>query len=133
MITSSSNELDNNRTSLRVSLLSIFLLISHVIAHSNENWTKILFYLQIESNNVKQFIIEYISNELTYDFKISDFVNILVDFSSQDYDKLRLVKRKNVEIIMTFVNVISKTRYDNKHKTLNDNIQSKFIIYLRLY
>ena len=58
---------------------------------------------------------------------------MLVDFSSQNYDKLRLIKRENIEVIMTFVNVISKTRYDNKYKTLNDNIQSKFIIYLRLH
>ena len=47
---------------------------------------------------------------------------MLVDFSSKNYDKLRLIKRENVEIVITFVDVISKTRYDSKHKTFDDTI-----------
>ena len=66
--------------------------------------------------------MNYVSNELTYDFKINDFVNMLIDFSSKNYDKLRLIKRENVEIVMTFIDVISKTWYDNKHKTFDDII-----------
>ena len=105
----------------------------HIIAHSNDDWTKILLYLQIENNNVKQFTINYVFNKLTYEFKINDAINILVDFLSKNYDKLRLIKRENVEIVMTFVNVINKSRYDNKYKTFENVIQSKIMIYLRLY
>ena len=94
----------------------------YIIAHSNDDWTKILLYLQIENNNVKQFTTNYVFNKLTYEFKINNAINILVDFSSKNYDKLRLIKRENVEIIITFVNVINKSRYDNKHKTFENVI-----------
>ena len=40
---------------------------------------------------------------------MNDFANILVNFSSKNYDKLRLIKRENIETIMTFVDIISKT------------------------
>ena len=92
-----------------------------------------LLYLQIENNNVKQFTTNYVFNELTYEFKINDAINMFVDFSSKNYDKLRLIKRENVEIIITFVNIINKSRYNNKYKTFENVIQSRIIIYLRLH
>ena len=100
--------------------------------HEND-WTNVLSYLQAESNNVKQFTIDYASNELMYDFKINDFVSMLADLLSKNYDKLRQIKFENVEVAMIFASAISKKRYDNKHKTLDSMIKSKFMMYLRLH
>ena len=105
----------------------------HIIAHSLDDWTNVFSYLQTKSNNVKQFIIDYASNELMYDFKINDFVNMLIDFSSKNYNKLKQIKREDVEFVMTFINVVNKKRYDNKHKTLNDNFKFEFMMYLRFH
>ena len=58
---------------------------------------------------------------------------MLIDFSSKNYDKLRQIKREDVEVVMIFVNVVNKKRYDNKHKTLNDSLKLEFMMYLRLH
>ena len=56
---------------------------------------------------------------------------MLTNLLFENYNQLRQIKRKNVEIVMTFVNVLSKTRYDAIHKTLKFKIDNK--TYLRLY
>ena len=61
---------------------------------------------------MKQLFIDFIFNKLAYDFKINDSFDIFVDLLSQNYQCLRQIKRKNVEIIMTFVNVVNKVRYN---------------------
>ena len=69
-------------------------------------------FLQIEFNNVKQFVIDYALNELIYKFKINDSVNMLVDLISENYNRFRQIKRKDVKAVMTFANAINKSRYD---------------------
>ena len=76
-------------------------------------------------------IIDYVFNELTYDFKINDILKFLIDLSTENYNQFREVKRKNVEIVMTFVVVFSKTRYDVVHQIMNIQINDK--IYFRLH
>ena len=76
-------------------------------------------------------IIEYVSNEFVYEFKINDTLNMLADLSFENYNQLRQIKRENVEIAITFVNVLNKVRYDAIHKTLKFKIDDK--MYLRLH
>ena len=90
-----------------------------------------LSFIQIDNNNVVHVIIEYVSNELVYEFKINDTLNMLTDLLFENYNQLRQIKRENVEIVMTFVNVLNKTRYDAIHKTLKFKIDDK--MYLRLH
>ena len=58
---------------------------------------------------------------------------MLSDLSFENYNRLKLIKRKKVKSIMTFVNVINKTRYDLHHKIINSVIEVDFMIYLRFH
>lgn len=79
------------------------------------------------------FNTRYASNELAYEFKINDVVDLLVDLFSKNYDRLKLIKCEDVEAIMTFANAISKIRYDQAHRAMRERITLEFIIYLRLH
>ena len=82
---------------------------------------------------MKQLFIDFAFNELVYDFKINDSLDMLVDLFSQNYQRLRQIKRKNAEIVMTFVNVVNKVRYDQNHRIIINIIQPRFMIYLKLH
>ena len=58
---------------------------------------------------------------------------MLFDLSSENFNRLRQIKRKEIESAMIFVNAINKTRYDLHHKVINDVFKSDFMIYLRLH
>ena len=103
----------------------------HVIAHFDDEWIDVLSFIQVDNNNVVHVIIEYASNELIYEFKINDTLNMLTNLLFENYNQLRQIKRKNVEIVMTFANAFNKTRYDEVHKTLKINVDDK--MYLRLH
>ena len=66
---------------------------------------------------------------MIYDFRVKDIVKLLADLSVKDFDQLRLIKREKTNDVIIFINVISKTRYDNKHKVIN----LKSLTYLRLH
>ena len=89
-------------------------------------------YLQNENNNVIYVIIDFVLNELTYEFKINDKLNMLTNLSSKNFDRLRLIKKK-IETVMIFINAINKTRYNAHHKTIILTIKIDFLIYLRLH
>ena len=111
-----------NDQSKRTNQTIEIILKFYVIAHLKENWNEILLYLQTKSNNVKQLSIDFVFNELAYDFKINDTFDMLVDLFSQNYQRLRQIKRKNVEIVMTFVNVVNKIRYDQNYRAITNVI-----------
>ena len=56
---------------------------------------------------------------------------MLVDLTSQNYNRFRQIKRKNVKIVMTFANAVNKTRYNKTHRIMK--LTSKSMIYLRLH
>ena len=103
----------------------------HITAHFDDEWIDVLSFIQIENNNVVHATIEYVSNEFVYEFKINDTLNMLTNLSFENYSQLRQIKRENVEVVMTFVNALSKIRYDTIHKTLKLKIDDK--MYLRLH
>ena len=90
-----------------------------------------LLFIQIENNNVVHVITKYVSNEFVYEFKNNKTLNMLTNLSFENYNQLRQIKQKNVEIVITFVNVLNKIRYDAIHKTLKFKIDDK--MYLRLH
>ena len=120
-----------NEQSKRINQIIEIALRFHVTTHSNDEWIEILSFFQIENNNVVHAIIGYFSNELVYEFKINDTLNMLADLFPENYSQLRQIKRENVEVVMTFVNVFSKVRYDEIHKTMKFKIDDK--MYLRLH
>ena len=66
----------------RINQIIKIILRFHIIAHSEDDWNEILSYLQTKSNNVKQLFIDFAFNELAYDFKINDPLDMLVDLFS---------------------------------------------------
>lgn len=90
-----------------------------------------LLFLQVKSNNVKQFFIKFVSNELAYDFKINDIINMLTNLLSKNYNRLRLIKCEEVEFAMIFANALIKSRYDSVYQALRISINNK--MYLKLH
>ena len=133
MLTSTTYHSQIDDQSKRINQIIEITLRFHFTTFSNVDWKQIFSYLQIESNNVKHFFIDFASNELIYDFKINDVTNMFNDLSSKNYNRLKFIKREEIESIMTFVNVISKTRYDLHHKIINNVIEIDFMIYLRFH
>ena len=117
--------------SKRINQFVEIVLRFHVIAHLDDEWVDVLSFIQIDNNNVVHVITEYASNELVYEFKINDTLDMLANLSFENYNQLRQIKRENVEIAMTFANALNKTRYDAIHKTLKFKIDDK--TYLRLH
>ena len=56
---------------------------------------------------------------------------MLVDLTSENYNRFRQIKRKNAETIMTFANAINKSCYDQAYRAIK--LTSEFLIYLRLH
>ena len=99
-----------NDQSKRINQIIEIVFKFHIIAHSKNDWNEILSYLQAKSNNVKQLFINFAFNEFVYDFKINDSFDMLINLLSQDYQRLRQIKRENVKIVMTFASVVNKAR-----------------------
>ena len=74
-------------------------------------------------------LINFVFNELIYDFRFRNIVKLLIDLSVKNLDQLCLIKRKKINDVIIFVNAMSKIRYDNKHKVIN----LRSLIYLRLH
>ena len=92
-----------------------------------------LSYFQTKNNNVKQFVIDFAFNEITYDFKINDNLKMFFDLSSKNFNRLKLIKREKIEIVMIFVNVINKTRYNLYYKIFDDLFKIDSMMYLRFH
>lgn len=71
------------------------------------------------------------SNEILYNFNIHDAFHFLFDLSSKHFNRLRQLKREQIEKSLTFINIIIKIYYDKSYKSLN--FIKKSIVYLRLY
>ena len=56
---------------------------------------------------------------------------MLVNLISQNYNRLRQIKQKDAKIVITFINVVNKIRYNKTHRIMK--LTSKFMIYLRLH
>jgi len=59
-----------------------------------------------------QFLVDFASNKLAYKFKINDAIELLANLLLKQYNRVRLIKRENVKVIITFASAISKTCYD---------------------
>ena len=71
------------------------------------------------------------SNEVLYDFNVRDVFDFLFDLSSEHFNRLRLLKREQIEEFLTFANAMIKAYYDKSYKSLN--LVKKSIVYLRLH
>ena len=80
---------------------------------NNVDWIDVLNYLTILFNNVVNVIIDYVSNEFIYDFRVNNTLNLLKNLSTKNYDRLRQIKRDSTKKTIVFANVMHKFRYDS--------------------
>ena len=76
-------------------------------------------------------MIDFILNELIYNFYIKNTLNLFIDLLLKNFNYLYLIKREKVDNAIIFTNIIVKRRYNNKYLTIN--IKKGFLIYLQLY
>ena len=98
---------------------------------NNINWLKTLSYLTTTNNNATSVTIDFVLNELIYEFRVNDSLTLLKNLPTKNYNRLRQIKRKSVEEVMTFVNVMRKLRYDAAHIELKLTVDD--YVYLCLY
>ena len=51
----------------------------------------------------------------------------------KNFSRLRFIKREKTKIVIIFVNVLNKVKYNFYYKVIIYVIETKFIIYLRLH
>ena len=81
--------------------------------------------MNIFFNNFINFIIEFVFNKLIYDFRVNNNINLLENLLSQNFKKLRFIKREIID------EIIIKARYNDKYTLFNFKKNNE--IYLRLY
>jgi hypothetical protein len=90
-----------------------------------------LLYLTIFHNNVINVTIDFVFNELIYDFKINDTLNMLKNLFVENYFKFKQIKREFAKKIMIFVNVMHKRRYDQTYINIQFKIEN--YVFFELY
>ena len=65
-------------------------------------------------------MIDLVSNEIYYDFRVKDSISLLLieDLSKKAFNKLRLILRKEINDTIIFIFIITKTRYNLKYLLL---------------
>ena len=71
------------------------------------------------------------SNKILYEFNVRDTLELLIELSKKDFNRLRQLKKEQVEEFIAFVNIIIKIYYDKSHMLISLFKESK--IYLRLH
>ena len=102
-----------------------------IIANSKANWIYVLSYLVGNLNNFKNQSTEVSSNKILYEFNVRDTLELLIELSKKDFNRLRQLKREQVEEFIAFVNIMIKIYYDESHMSISLLKESK--TYLRLY
>ena len=82
-------------------------------------------------NNSKSSLIDAAPNKLLYRFKVRNTLGLLTDLPSEDFSRLRIIKREQVEDSIVFANAATKARYDRYYKPITLAVGSK--AYLKLY
>ena len=99
--------------------------------NSNVNFIEKLFYIQAEINNIIFVVIDYTFNEICYDFRVKNNLNLITDMSFENWFKLRLQYKKDAKKAIAWANMMTKTYYDKKHQLIN--LKKKSQIYFKFY
>lgn len=70
-------------------------------------------------------------NKLCYGFKVNNNVTLLEDLPTEDYNRLRQIKREAAEEAIAFANTVTKVRYDKVHTAMH--LKQGDMVYLKLY
>jgi hypothetical protein len=104
------------------------------------NVTQLLSFIQVTVNNFTNAFIDLSLNEILYEFKISELLNLLNDtnaINAKNNDsftslkKERIILRNEAENAIVFANVAMKIRLDFIKKSFNLNVSD--FVYLKLH
>jgi hypothetical protein len=98
------------------------------------NFVKLISFIQRSLNNSFNAFIDLFFNELFYEFKVRESLNLLThenENSTTSLKEKRNILRKKVEEAIVFANAIMKIRYDSIKTSLD--LKVKNVLYLRLY
>jgi hypothetical protein len=132
---SSTND-QSKRTNQTIEIAIRFFLMKSQIS----DFIKLLFSIQTFMNNASNVSIELFSNEILYEFKVSEFLNLLNDtnaINAKDNDsftslkKEKIILRNEAENAIVFANVAMKIRLDFIKKSFNLNVKN--FVYLKLH
>jgi hypothetical protein len=115
---------------------TIEIIIRFALMKDNaKDFVKLISFIQSSLNNASNSFIDLFSNEVLYEFKIRESLNLLTrsddENSSTSIKNERNVLKKEAEEIIVFVNASMKIRHDSTRKSLNLNV--KDLVYLRLH
>ena len=102
-----------------------------IISNFNVDFILDLLYIQANINNFMSTTIGHTSNELCYDFRLKDNLNLFADLSDKKYIKLRLRYREEAKEVIAWINMIIKISYDRKHTWID--LKPGSHAYLRLH
>jgi hypothetical protein len=131
-----SSDDQSERTNQTVKIALRFSLMKRQIT----NFTQLLSFIQVTVNNFTNAFIDLFFNEILYEFKVSEFLNLLNDtdaINAKDNDSLtslkkeRIILRNEAENAIVFANVAMKIRLDSIKKSFNLNVSD--FVYLKLH
>lgn len=99
--------------------------------NSDHDFHLILLFLQFTMNNSLNAFIDLFSNQIVYDFNFTNILNLLTKLSTKNITRLCKIFRSEAEKSMTWVNVIAKIYYDDKHSAIQLDVANQ--TYLRLH
>ena len=102
-----------------------------IVSNSNVDFIENASYIQIDINNIVVAEIGYILNELCYEFRLQDNLDLLSDMPTENWSAFRLQYRKDAEEVIAWANMIVKFSYDRRHTSLN--LKENSLVYLRLH
>ena len=93
------------------------------------DFARLLSSLQFTMNNSKNASIELSFNEIFYEFKSIEFIDLLVqnnvnqrandENSSINIEKERVMLKKKVENVISMTQTLQKIRYDSRHLSVD--------------
>jgi hypothetical protein len=98
------------------------------------DFVKLISFIQRSLNNFFNAFIDLFLNELFYEFKVRESLNLLThedENSATSLKKKRNILKKKIEKTIVFANAIMKIRYDSIKTSLN--LKMKNVVYLRLH
>ncbi len=104
------------------------------VVMNEDDFIKLIFFIQVSLNNAINVFIELSSNEILYEFKLRESLNLLKaddENSSTFLKEKRVVLRKKAEKAIAFFNAQMKIRYDLIRKSMN--LKASDLVYLRLH
>jgi hypothetical protein len=101
---------------------------------NEDNFARIISFIQVSLNNSDNAFTDLSSNEILYEFKVRESLDLLKvddENSSTFLKEKRFIVRKEAEEAIFFVNAQMKIRYDSIRTSLNLNVDDK--VFLKLH